>query len=341
MKKNRLLLILVLLIAVAAVFLVLKNNNGTINKELRDFAVKDTGALVKIFLADKSGLQTLLEKQPNGDWFLNGKELARPDAVQSLLTAVHDLEVRSPVGKAGYNNVIKRIAASGVKVELYTEKGLIKTFYVGGPTQDLMGTFMYLENSTVPFITHVPGFDGYLTPRFIVNNDEWRVKNVFRLNDGELKTLVVTDRQQPEKSFTISKAPDGSYTLLDGKENPLEGVSQDKVINYLESFRMLNYEMVEKSLSASQLDSLKATTPFRSIVLTDQSGKITHADFWRRPQTETTVHKATEDGIPFTYDIDRMVARVENVSELVVVQYFSFEKLFRSPADFINRPTQK
>ncbi|MDQ3051093.1 MAG: DUF4340 domain-containing protein [Bacteroidota bacterium] len=335
MKKNNLLLILVLLIAGVAVFLYMQSKQGTINEELRDFAVKDTGSVTKMFLANKSGQQTLLEKKTSGDWVMNGKTLARQDAVKTLLASLHDIEVRSPVGKKAYNNVIKTIAANGIKVELYNSNGLLKTIYVGGPTQDQLGTFMYLENSTVPFITHIPGFDGYLTPRFIVNEEEWRVKNVFRLNDGSLKSLSVTDRQQKDKSFTITQDQKGNYSLSDGEAKNLGNVSQDKIINYLQSYRMLNYEMNEKSLTPEQKDSVKATSPFRTIVLVDETGKSTQIDFWRRPLTGSTVNKALEDGTPFPYDVDRMIGSINKDPELIVVQYFSFEKLFRRPADFL------
>lgn len=340
MKKNNLLLVLVLVIAGIGVFLYLQNKPGTISEELRDFAIKDTGSVTKMFLANKSGQQTLLEKKSGGDWMMNGKTLARPDAVKTLLASLHDIEVRSPVGKKAYNNVIKTIAANGIKVELYNSKGLIKTIYVGGPTQDQLGTFMYLENSTVPFITHIPGFDGYLTPRFIVNEEEWKVKNVFRLNDGALKSLTVTDRQQKDKSFTILQDQNGNYSMTDGEEKTLPNVSQDKIINYLQSYRMLNYEMHEKSLTPEQKDSLKATPSFRTIVLVDDAGQSTQIDLWRRPLTGATVNKAQEDGTPFPYDVDRMTGSINKDPELIVVQYFSFEKLFRRPADFMVQGTQ-
>ncbi len=335
------LFIIVLLLSGISVFLYLRSRDGTINEVLRDFAVKDTGAVVKIFLANKSGQQTLLEKQPTGEWFMNKKVLARPDAIQTLLATMHDIEIRSPVGKSAYNNVIKMIPANAVKVEIYTEAGLLKTYYVGGPTQDHLGTFMYLENSSVPFVAHVPGFDGYLTPRFIVKEEEWRMKNVFKVENGKLKIIAVTDRSQANKSFVITRDQQGSYNLTDGNDNLLNGVSQDKIINYLESYKMLNYEMDEKSLTPAQKDSIVALPPFRTIVLTDENGKVTHVDFWRRPLTRETVNKATEDGVPFPYDVDRMIAMINKNPDLVVVQYFSFEKLFRKTSDFLVSPVQK
>jgi hypothetical protein len=66
-----------------------------------------------------------------------------------------------------------------------------------------MGTYMYMENSTVPFITNIAGFDGYLTPRYITERADWAVKNVFRLGEGELLSLSVADRERAGFGFKI------------------------------------------------------------------------------------------------------------------------------------------
>jgi hypothetical protein len=335
MKSNKILLLIVVVVAAAGVLLYFTSDRGTIKESLRDFKVKDTAAVTKIFIAEMSGKQTLLEKQPSGTWILNQKNDVRPDAVQTLLATVHDIEVRSPVGKAAYNNVIKKIAASGIKVEVYDNAGLVKTFYVGGPTQDHLGTFMYLQNSTVPFITHIPGFDGYLTPRFSVNEADWIDKKVFRITPGNFKSLAVTDRTQPGKSYTINNNNNGTYVLLDSLGNTISGISQDKVISYLELFRSVNYEQQEQSLSSAQHDSLLKVPPFRSITVSETGNKTTRIDLWRRPITSATIHKGYDEGSPFDFDVDRMTASLNGDTSLVVVQYYSFEKLFRRINDFI------
>jgi len=341
MKKNSIFLLLFLILAAAAAWLIYSRTSGTISKELRDFAVKDTASVVKIFMADKTGQQVTLEKVDATDWTLNGEFPARPDAIKTLLQTMHDIEVRSPVGKSGYNNVIKNIAAKGIKVEVYTPEGLLKTYYVGGASQDQTGTFMYLENSTVPFVLHIPGFDGYLTPRYIVKAEDWKIKNVFRLKQGQLKSLKVVDRERQGYEFTILNDGAGAFTILDDQNNLVPEVSQDKVISYLQFYGMVNYEMTEKALNTFQRDSLTATEPFRTIELTDVAGKTSFINLWRRPQLSTTTNRANSEGIPYAYDIDRMTARIGNDTTLLVVQYYSFEKLFRSPSDFLNTTSAK
>ena len=68
--------------------------------------------------------------------------------------------MRSPVPKAAFNNVIKQIATSGTKVEIYQGKDKpSKTYYIGGATLDHQGTYMILETegvkSSVPFIMYI------------------------------------------------------------------------------------------------------------------------------------------------------------------------------------------
>ncbi|MFN5324986.1 MAG: DUF4340 domain-containing protein [Bacteroidota bacterium] len=335
MKKNsRLIAVFILLAAVVAYFYFNRSNN-TLKGELRDFAFKDTSAITRIFLADKSGKQVVLDRKSNDEWVLNSKHWARPDAINTLLKTIHDLEVRSPIGKKAYNSTIKSIAAKGIKVELYTKSGKVKTYYVGGPTQDQYGTFMYMENSTVPFIIHIPGFNGYLTPRYITNKTDWMVKNVFRLKSGDLKSLEVVDRQRPGFAFRIDADPaTGDFLIYDGFGNSVEGVSQDKVIDYLGRYSMLNFESLEKTLAPNQRDSIRAVLPFRSIAMVKTNGDSSRIDLWRRPITSQTPNKTLEDGTPFPFDIDRMTATLNRDTSLVVVQYFSFERLFLKPSDF-------
>ena len=335
MKKNPILILVATSLAIFSAYFIYNNRSGTMSDELRDFAFKDTASITRVFLADKAGKKITLDRKSNYEWTVNESYWARPDAIKLLLETIHDVEVWSPVGKNAYNNIIKSIAAKGVKVELYTAQGKVKTYYVGGPTPDQMGTYMYMENSTVPFITNIAGFDGYLTPRYITERADWAVKNVFRLGEGELLSLSVADRERAGFAFKIERdQTTGDCMLFDGFEKPVSNISQDKVTDYLQKYRVLNFEGLEKSLLPNQRDSIRAQTPFRSIVMIKTNGDTSRIDLWRRPITTQTVNLSMEDGTPYPYDIDRMTATLNKDTSLVIVQYFSFERLFLKPSDF-------
>jgi hypothetical protein len=334
MKKNRNLLVVLLLLVAVTIYFIIDTRFGSMNEELRDFSYKDTASLSKIFLADKSGKQITLERKSKDEWIVNGKYWARPDAIQTLLQTIHDVEVWSPVGKKSFNTTIKNIAAKGIKVELYAKGNKVKTYYVGGATQDQLGTYMYMENSSVPFITSIAGFNGYLTPRYITERTDWLVKNVFRLREGELVSLSVADRERFGHAFRIEK-PAGSndYLLYDGFDRPVANVVQDMIIDYLQRYRVINFEGLEKGLLPSQRDSIRSTTPFRTIVMVKTGGDTSRIDLWRRPVTSQTSNLNMERKT-FTYDIDRMTGSINKDTSLILVQYFSFDKLFLEPADF-------
>lgn len=334
MKKNRNLLIISLLLLAVVSYFLYDAQKGNLNEELREFAYQDTAGITRIFLADKSGKQITLDRKSADEWTVNGKYWARPDAVNLLLQTIHDVEVWSPVGKKAYNNIIKSIAAKGVKVEIFADGSKVKTYYVGGPTPDQMGTYMYMENSSVPFITSIAGFNGYLTPRYITERTDWVVKNVFRLKEGELVSLSVADRERAGHAFRIEKPQGASdYLLFDGFEQPVGNISQDKIIDYLQGYSALNFEGLEKGLIPNQRDSMRATTPFRTIVLVKADGDTTRIDLWRRPVTVQTSNMNME-GNTYSFDIDRMTGAMNRDTSLILVQYFSFERLFLKPSDF-------
>ena len=188
------------------------SSNSTIKKELRDFAVADTASIDKMFLADKKGNKALLERKSPALWTINGKYPARQDAINFLLKTIKQIEVRSPVGKAALQNVLKELSSTGTKIEIFSKGDKIKTYYVGGPTQDMLGTFMYIENSAVPFVIHIPGFNGYLTTRYFASADEWRSRIIFQYGEGQIASVRVQNNQHPEESFSVKKDDDHYVT---------------------------------------------------------------------------------------------------------------------------------
>ena len=181
MKKSTI-IILTILIALAGISIYIyktKVQTSTIDKEASDFKYKDTASIDKIFLADKDGKQLLVERTKEG-WVLDGKFHVRPDVIELLLYTIRSIEVKSPVSKLSRTTVIKTMAAKSTKIEVYSKGQKVKQYFVGHPTQDHTGTFMILtnletgENYDEPFITHIPGFDGFLTTRYNTAEIDWR-----------------------------------------------------------------------------------------------------------------------------------------------------------------------
>jgi len=331
MRKNKPALIFLLILTGAAVYFVLSRKGGTIKEELRDFAIEDTAAVDKIFIADRQGNESLLERKSSAEWTVNGSHRARPDAINLVLTTLKKMEVRSPVGKAAKEFIIKDMAAKGTKVEVFQHGKLVKTIYIGGATQDQLGTYMYLKNSSVPFIMHVPGFDGYLTPRFIPTEADWKMKSVFAYKRGDLASLVVQNTARPEQSFEIKKAGNDQYELRSFPSGEVHAYRDSGVIYaYLASYQFINYEKPLSNYPEKQRDSVLQNGPVMIIEGTDIKGTKTGIALYIKPADENIGSHYDSGGKLLPFDPDRMIGMINRDTGLVVVQYFSFDKLMKT-----------
>ena len=341
MKKNKSILIITLLLLAVAAYFLITQRNGTIREELKDFAIEDTASVTKIFLADKFGHACTVVRDSPGKWTVNRKFTVRPDAIRLLLKTMKDMDVRSPAGKAAYNTIMKEIAAKGTKVEIYQHDKLSKTYYVGGATMDQLGTYMYLENSSAPFVMFIPGFEGYLSTRFIVMEDDWRLKSVLDVSIENISSVIAEDLKNPSNSIMVTKLPNGDFSLesyFDKK--PVANVEQNKLQNYMSGFTFVNYES-ESRAKKEQLDSVKAAGAFRRLTVTDKNKNTTVVTLYRKPVSNQSkqMDAMRADTNP-NFDLDRMLAQINSEPGFIIVQYFIFDRFFKTPADFLVTPAQ-
>lgn len=334
MKKNKFLIItLLVLIAIASYFFISKSS-GTLKNELKDFAIEDTVSIDKIFISDYTGEKVTLTR---GDkyWVVDGAHKARPESIEVIMNTFYRIAVKSPVAKAAMNNVIKDIATKTIKVEIYQGKDKpSKVYYIGGPTQDQMGTYMVLENdgekSSVPFIMHIPGFAGYLSTRFFANPLQWRDATIFKYNSEEIKSIEVTYHEKPEESFKIEKnnsvSSTGQISLIDGQTaQPIQKFDTNKVIQYLGLFENINYEMIVlDEVKPEKQDSIRKISPFFTIKLTDVYGKITKIVSLHMPNYKQVLD---DNGTPHPYDLDRMYGILNDDDALIYIQFYTFDKI--------------
>lgn len=347
MKRYLIPIFVVLLLAILAAFLLLNRSRSTLSGSDSDFAIRDTASLTRIFIADRSGNSIELSR-PEGTWIVNNDVAAREDAVNQLLATMMRMAVKAPVAKTAHNSVIKRLASTGVKVEVYQEiyridlPGIIRlfprekisrTFYVGDNTQDNMGTFMLLEGSERPYIVYLPGFRGFIATRFSARVNDWRDHTIFkkRLTDIKSASLVFTDA--PEKSYTVEVINERRFRLTrpDGYELPLADTM--KIVGYLAAFDDIRYEsLLSGDLPQTYIDSVRQSPVYQTITLTDLKGETTvvetHRRIFKEPQDDI-------DGNPQMYDRDRMYAFINGGDDMVLIQYFVFDRITRPLAWFL------
>jgi len=336
LKKNFKLIVAAIILLGLCGYLIINYQKSTLKKELSDFAVKDTASIDKIFLADKSGNKILLERKPNFKWILNGKQDARIDVVNNLLKTVYKLQVNSPVGKDAFNNVVKTLASSGIKVELYSKGINVKTFYVGGLNQANTGTYMIIENSSTPFVVTMPGFEGYLTPCFPTHEYVWRGTSIFNYAYGEIAKVELYNFEQPQTSFTIEKQTSTGTKKINllASNKPVANFDTAKVNAYLLQFKNLNYEGIADMVRPTRKDSAMQRPMFK-LDVTVVDGQKKSITFYRKPVDKGMLNDA---GIEVDYDVDRMFAIVDNnKTDLIVTQFFVFDKILKPVQYFLKK----
>jgi membrane-bound inhibitor of C-type lysozyme len=332
MKKSTI-IILTVLIALAGLSIYIYKSKGktsTIDKEASNFKYKDTAAIDKIFLANKDGKQILVERKKEG-WIVDNKYHARPDVIELLLYTIKSVEVKSPVSKSARNSVIKIMASKSTKIEIYSKGEKVKQYYVGHPTQDNTGTYMILtnletgENYEEPFITHIPGFDGFLSTRYLTDAVDWRDRLIFNYRPPQIKQIKLELHADPDSSFVIDLFSMQRFGLKTKKGSiPFE---EDKMKQYIAYFQNVNCEIVLDKKDRL-VDSLsKSAIPFATLTITDRNNGNSTCEFFHK---QAIAEKNKEYGIDYKYDPDRLFVRYNNGKDYGVAQFYVFGKILQT-----------
>src|SRR5665213_2368617 len=258
MKNNKLTLLIFLLLAVVAAILIATNKKSTIKEDLKDFAVTDTASITKIYMTTKTPSSVTLTREGPGQWTVNGKFAARNDAMNDLLETIKEVSVRAPVAKSAMDNVLKALATSSTKIEIYDHDKLLKTYYVGSYTQDMAGTFMMLEGSKTPFVTFLPGFNGYLSTRYFTEEPLWRDRTIYNYYPDEIGSISVDYPKLKHHSFTINAK---TFTVTSGDENEKPITDTTKVGLYIGQFKHINFEGFADGVPKEVKDSILSSSP--------------------------------------------------------------------------------
>lgn len=351
MKQKTLRILLTLLLVIIAVILLFNNRKGTLRNKENNFAVADTSNITRFFLADKQNRTVKVERMEDGSWRLNDKYEASKDAVNTMLKTFISIDIKTPLAKSARNNIIRLLSAKSVKVEIYQSVYRInllgrirlfphekrtKTYFVGDATQDNIGTYMLMDGSEEPYVVYIPGFRGFVATRYTTREADWRSHVVFNSRLPEIRQVSIEYSQTPEHSFSILNNGNRSFIVTSpGNSKPVAWFDTLKVINYLGSYRRINFEAVLSDFSRAKYDSITSVAPTFVITLTTLSGEKKVLKAWRRkaPAGETDI-----EGNPVEWDRDRMYARIEGTNELVVIQYFVFDAILR-PLSWLTEPS--
>lgn len=343
-NKSSLLIIFALCVLCGVSFYLYKTKAtaSTLDKEASDFAVKDTAAITKLFLADKEGNKVTLERK-DGVWMVNNKYPCRADGISTLLYTINMVDVKSPVAKAAKKNVLKLMSAKSVKVEIYSNGDKIKQYYVGHENMENDGTYMLLtnldteENYDDPFLTHIPGFNGFLSTRYITDETEWRDRLIINYVPPQLKSIKVEHSEIKDSSFVINLIDTKTFELKK-TDGTILAFDELKMKQYLAYFQNVHYEKLLTTTAKRLSDSLKNVIPYITLTITDTKNETKVFSFLHKNSTPEINKKY---GMDYKYDPDRFFLRYDNDKEIALVQFYVFGKILPTYGYFLPKTTVK
>jgi hypothetical protein len=352
MKKRQFLGIfipLIILAVLVALIVVMKSGEGAKSDTsgnlssvpMAEFGIKDTGSVDQVIITEANGVSIIVQRRMNPDqWKLdNGEFNARYDAIQLILETAFRIKVKQEVDKKGVSNVITQIAARNKKVEFFKdgEDNPFKTYYVGSPTPDKLGTYMLLkvkdEKAKKPYIMHKPGMYGNLESRFFADKTEWRSTSVFKYGRGDIAKVHLQFYEEPQSSHVVMVAENGDLTLQDFSGAEVTNYDKSSVQRYVTLLQSLNYEGFNNELNLKQADSVRKATPFYTLAVTNRDGV----------ETKVVLHRKNAPGglldykgDPILWDKDRYWGNFAESPELMKLQSFSWGPVFK-PIQFFTK----
>ena len=320
----RLLLVFVLIAGATFWYYHQSTPNSTVTTTDRDFAVPNIEEVYKIFIADRNGKTATLERK-NDHWQYNKKWRANPNTMAHLLQTIQKVKLKYIPARAAIQNIVTDIATNNIKVEIYNkENEPIKVYYVGGVTNDELGTYMILEGAENPYVTYLPGFEGSLRIRYLLNELDWRDKTIFSTPMADIQSVSIEYPKQKNQSFKLAATATGYdvvpfYETTPRQPNP---VKKGKAEQFLIGFEQLVAEAFENKHAGR--DSIIQQLPFCILTLKTKQGE----------QKELRLHpimKKDDQGQPMLRAdgqllIERYFANV-NQADLVLIQERVFGKV--------------
>lgn len=357
MKKHRLTIIIAGVLIIFSLIIVFYKNNiifhsSDILPHSKAFAIEDTSVVTKIFIADMHENNVLLTKH-DGIWMLYDTIPAMQYNVKSVLGTLRNLTIREVVPEVALENITKMMTVGSIKVEIYGDapkfsifgvpffmkERKIKTYFFGPATQDNIGNYIYVEGTKEPYVVHVPGFRGFVTPQFSQFEDNWRSHTLFKTKLTRIQSVDFVDYINPEESFSIVKSSIRTFDLYNAQQQKLNAYDTTKIIDMLSEFREKNYQTLLTEMPQSQKDSIIATKLFKTITLTDIDDKITQLNLYHLEEINAYLDEDDLVGqIRHEINRDKCYAMLsDKLNEFYIIQYFHFDRQLQPLSYFLKK----
>ena len=313
-KKSKYFIIII--ICIVSLFLYFKGGNLFSNKEIdpTDFSIENTENINKIIMSDKKGDKIIMEKKDD-QWFINNKYKIWDEKIDYLLGVLKDIKVKSSAPLKRQKKIIKDIATTGVKVEIFENNHLTKTYFIGTDDTDNIGTYMIMKGSSEPYLMYIPTQNPViLTPQYTlvahcVNEQLWRKPITISIHGNTISEIEVTDFQEGKKSFVLTHKKNETSLTSNGES---VNYNQSKINDFIHSFGKLQCGAYKIKLDINNLNINK------QIIIHHEKGSDTLTTYQIKE-----VYKNTKES---ESNVEILFAKWNN-SDLIIIQKNIFNKV--------------
>ncbi len=360
MKKKKNLIIIAAVVVIGLLALIIANRGSRTATFEQDFHVEDIESVTKVFLADKQNNQVLLERvmDSTGDttWTVDGLYPASQPMIDLLLETLHEMRIRQQVNKNAVPQAVKQLSARAIKVEVYQRRWFINwfdgkfrlfpherltvTYFVGHETQDMMACYMFRKGDKVPYIIHIPGFRGYLTPRFVADPMAWRSHEIVHWDIRSLQSVELEIPASLEESFMVRRQGDDFVMELTQGHRVVNGFDTARVAQMLSSFANLNFDEFASRVPNSYMDTSFSAAPRTILRITNTDGVTREVKTYLKYANPEDSLAMPEEGMYEMFDVNRLYAIIDN-RDSVLIQYFVFDNILQPASFFMNRDVKR
>jgi hypothetical protein len=312
-------LVLFIIVAVTLIFIFFRRSPfGSSNSS---FAVQPGSVITRIDLSG-GGEKLTLEKN-NESWLINGKAEARKSGINFIIRMLTDIKIKSPVSAELYKTEISDKNVVPVKVKVYGNHRLLRSFLVYKTQSNVYGNIMKVRESAKPFIVYIPGYEGDVGSGFIPNDLFWENYTVFNLLPSEIASVKFDNFPDTAASFSIINK--SHRFILTINNESATGCDSSLVIRYISYFARVPFESWALTMTEKEKKETEARSPIYRISVTTTTGKKQVLTLWPIIKEESGNK---------VFDSDRLLGRTDAKDELFIIRYFDIDPLIKKRSYF-------
>ncbi len=307
--------------ALGLILLILLRSRLPFGKGNSSFSSDPKKEITKIELSRHDRKLYLVKE--DGNWLLNGNIEARKSGILFMIRILQEIKIKSPVSPELFRSEISEKGIEPVRVRVYDNRKLIKSFLVYKTGSNIYGNIMKIKERSKPFIVYVPGFEGDIGSGFTLNELFWQPFTVFNYLPSEISSVKLENFSDTASSFTILRSNNHYSLSYSGME--LKGWDSSRVTRYLSYFAWVPFEKWDFELGEKEIKLVESRRPLYRITVITPLGKKSVLTLWE---------KMKEAGGTTTKDSDRLLGKTQNSDELFVMRYFDIDPLLKKRSYF-------